>query len=119
LLPSDRWQGGEIAAAYKKRAGQVFRIVFGDMEPYARAAFHHTTTFIFVAFCVFCARRAIPIFFEETDEVAGYLHVIDTYGTLLLFAGFVVFLSLEIIFLVYDRMWGARGPANTGGEHGE
>jgi hypothetical protein len=41
--------------------------------------------------------------FAPTDEVADYLHVIDTYGTLLLLAGFVIWITLGIIFLILKR----------------
>jgi hypothetical protein len=48
--------------------------------------------------------------FEPTDEVASWLHVIDTYGTLLLLAGFLVWITIDIILVV------RKHPGNEGDE---
>jgi hypothetical protein len=46
--------------------------------------------------------------FEPADQVAGWLHVIDTYGTLLLLAGFIIWITMDII-LVVRRHFGNEG----------
>lgn len=84
---------------------RLFGVIFGELAPFARTVFHDTTTYIFVAFCIFCARYAVARLFEPTDEIAGYLHVIDTYGTLLLLAGFVIWVTIDVILLVRRRIW--------------
>jgi hypothetical protein len=78
----------------------VFEFVFGELAPLARNIFHHTTTYIFIAACIFCARYVVARLFEPTDEVASHLHVIDTYGTLLLLSGFLIWITIDIILLV-------------------
>lgn len=84
---------------------RLFRFIFGELAPFARTVFHDTTTYIFVAFCIFCARYVVARLFEPTDEVAAYLHVIDTYGTLLLLAGFVIWVTIDVTLLVRRHIW--------------
>jgi hypothetical protein len=58
-----------------------------------------------------CRREVV----EPTDEVASYLHVIDTYGTLLLLAGFLIWITIDIVFLVRKHL----GNEHEEGNHGE
>jgi hypothetical protein len=82
----------------------VFEFLFGELAPLARNIFHHMTTYIFIAACIFCARYVVARLFEPTDEVASYLHVIDTYGTLLLLAGFLIWITIDIILLIRKHL---------------
>jgi hypothetical protein len=41
-----------------------------------------------------------PRLFEPTDKIVSYLHVIDSYGTLLLLAGFSIWITVDIILLI-------------------
>jgi hypothetical protein len=56
---------------------KLFELVFGELAPFARTVFHHTTTYIFIAVCIFCAKYVAGKLFAPTDEVADYLHVIE------------------------------------------
>ena len=77
----------------------VFGFLFGELAPLARNIFHHTATYIFIAACIFCAKYVVARLFEPTDKIVSYLHVIDSYGTLLLLAGFSIWITVDIILL--------------------
>jgi hypothetical protein len=42
--------------------------------------------------------------FKATDQVATWLHVIDTYGTLLLLAGFLIWITMDLIFVIRKHL---------------
>jgi hypothetical protein len=90
----------------RKRNGldPVFDFLFGELAPLARNISHHTTTYIFIAACIFCARYVVAKLFEPADKVATWLHVIDTYGTLLLLAGFLIWITIDIILVVREHL---------------
>jgi hypothetical protein len=78
----------------------IFEFLFGELAPLSRNIFHHTAAFIFIAACIFCAKFVVEKLFEATDQVAAYLHVIDTYGILLFLSGFLVWITIDIILLI-------------------
>jgi transcription elongation factor Elf1 len=90
----------------KNSLDKIFEFLFGELAPLARNIFHHTTTYIFIAACIFCAKYVVARLFEPTDEVASYLHVIDTYGTLLLLTGFLIWITIDIILLIRKHLRG-------------
>lgn len=94
----------------------VFEFLFGELAALARLIFHHTTVFIFLAACIYLVRYVIGRLFEPTDEAAGYLHVVDTYGILLLLSGFGVWVSIDIIAAIVKHL---RGEDNDGEEEDE
>jgi hypothetical protein len=67
----------------KHRLDAIFEFLFGEIAPLARNIFHHTAAYIFIAACIFCAKYVVARLFEPTDKIVSYLHVIDSYGTLL------------------------------------
>ena len=82
----------------------TFEFLFGEIAPLARNIFHHTTSYIFIAACIFCAKYVVARLFEPTDKIVSYLHVIDSYGTLLLLAGFSVWITVDIILLIRKHL---------------
>ena len=82
----------------------VFDFLFGELAPLARNIFHHTTTYTFIAACIFCARYVVAKLFEPADQVVFWLHVIDTYGTLLLLTGFLIWITMDIVFVLRKHL---------------
>ena len=42
--------------------------------------------------------------FEPADQVVFWLHVIDTYGTLLLLTGFLIWITMDIVFVLRKHL---------------
>lgn len=82
----------------------IFEFLFGEIAPLARNIFHHTSAYIFIAACIFCAKYVVARLFEPTDKIVSYLHVIDSYGTLLLLAGFSIWITVDIILVIRKHL---------------
>lgn len=94
-----------------------FRPLFGDLAPLARVIFYHTTTFILLAGCFYVVRYVVGKLFEATDEVAGFLHIIDTYGILLLLAGFVIWTFIDVVIAVRRHINGEDDDEEDDEDH--
>jgi hypothetical protein len=97
-------QEDAVAETRENWLDPVFEFLFGELAPLARNIFHHTTTYIFIAACIFCAKYVVARLFEPTDKIVSYLRVIDSYGTLLLLAGFSIWITVDIILLIRKHL---------------
>jgi len=81
----------------------LFHFVFGPYAPLARHVFHSTTTFLFILICIYLVKTATEFMFPPNQYVAIAIHVVDNYAGVLGLIGFIVWTTLDIIFLIRER----------------
>jgi len=84
-------------------AKNIVERFFGDTYPLARHLVQLTAIFILLLVCIYIARTIVPILFPPGEYLTKLLHVVDTYAALLGIVGYVIWLTLDMIFLLLAR----------------
>jgi hypothetical protein len=92
--------GGKSKPALMDRA---FSVVFGPYGPLARHVFHSTATFLFILFCFVLVKTATEHLFPPNEYVTIALHLVDNYAGSLGLIGYIVWTSMDIVFLLRER----------------
>lgn len=83
---------------------KVFKAIFGDYLNFVVHIVRSTLVFIIVLGCIFIARLIVPKLFPPGDYTSKALHLVDSYAALLGTVGYVVWLSLDMYFLIRERV---------------
>ena len=83
---------------------KLLKAIFGDYLNFVVHIVRSTLVFIIVLGCIFIARLIVPKLFPPGDYTSKALHLVDSYATLLGTVGYVVWLSLDMFFLVRKRI---------------
>jgi hypothetical protein len=80
------------------------KAILGDYYDFVVHIVRSTLVFIIVLGCIFVARLIVPKLFPPGDYTSKALHLVDSYATLLGTVGYVVWLSLDMYFLIRERI---------------
>jgi hypothetical protein len=83
---------------------KVFKAIFGDYLNFVVHVVRSTFVFIIILGCIFIARLVVPKLFPPGDYTSRALHLVDSYAALLGTVGYVVWLSLDMYFLIRERV---------------
>ncbi len=83
---------------------KLLRTIFGDYLGLVVHLVRSTLVFIIVLGCIFVARLIVPNLFPPGDYTSKALHLVDSYAALLGTVGYVVWLSLDMYFLLRERL---------------
>ncbi len=83
---------------------KVFKAIFGDYLDLVVHLLRATLVFIIVLGCIFVARLVVPRLFPPGDYISTVLHLVDSYAALLGTVGYVVWISLDMYFLLRERL---------------
>jgi hypothetical protein len=82
----------------------VFKAVFGSYTEFVVHIIRATLVFIIVLGCIYVARSIVPKLFPPGDYTSAALHLVDSYAALMGTVGYVVWLSLDMFFLLRERI---------------
>jgi len=83
---------------------KLFKALFGDYLDLVVHIVRSTLVFIIVLGCIFVARLIVPKLFPPGDYTSKALHLVDSYATLLGTVGYVVWISLDMLSLIRQRI---------------
>lgn len=78
---------------------------FGDTYPLARHLVQLTAVFALLLLCIFIARTLVPLLFPPGEYLTRLLHIVDTYASLLGIVGYTIWLTLDMVSLLIERVW--------------
>lgn len=82
----------------------LFKAVFGTYAEFVAHIVRATLVFIIVLGCIYAARTVVPKLFPPGDYTSAALHLVDSYAALLGTVGYVVWMSLDLFFLLKGRV---------------
>jgi hypothetical protein len=82
----------------------IFKTIFGSYLNLVVHILRATAVFIVVLGCIFVARKIVPMLFPPGDYISTVLHLVDSYAALLGTVGYVVWISLDMYFLLRERI---------------
>ena len=83
---------------------KLLKTIFGDYLHLVVHVVRSTLVFIIVLGCIFIARLIVPKLFPPGDYTSKALHLVDSYAALLGTVGYVVWISLDMYFLLKERV---------------
>ena len=83
---------------------KILKAVFGSYLDFVVHIIRATLVFIIVLGCIYVARSIVPKLFPPGDYTSHALHLVDSYAALLGTIGYVVWLSLDMFFLLRQRI---------------
>ncbi len=90
------------------------RRLFGEYYALVRHTFQTTLVFLVLLGCFFIARNAVPMLFPPGEFLGPLLHWVDVYAALLGTVGYFVWLSLDMYFLLRQRVRPAKTADGEG-----
>jgi hypothetical protein len=78
--------------------------LFGGSRPFAEHIFHMTMIYLLLLLCLWITRRWASLLFPEQGMVATFAHLVDAYAAIFATVGYVVWLSVDMVFLFIDRL---------------
>lgn len=88
--------------------------LFGGYYALVRHTFQTTLVFLVLLGCFFVARSAVPMLFPPGEFLGRLLHLVDVYAALLGTVGYFVWLSLDMFFLLRQRVNAAKTADRKG-----
>ncbi len=95
---------------------KLLKTIFGDYANFVVHIVRSTLVFIIVLGCIFIARLIVPKLFPPGDYTSKALHLVDSYAALLGTVGYVVWLSLDMYFLIRERVTKRNKQEDSDGE---
>lgn len=77
--------------------------LLGDAYPFARHIFQMTFLFTIILGCIWIARSLVPLLFPPGQFLNDFLHLVDSFASILGIVGYVVWLGLDLFFLLKER----------------
>jgi hypothetical protein len=80
--------------------------LFGGSRPFAEHIFQMTVIYLLLLLCLWITRRWASLLFPVSEQgmVATFAHFVDAYAAILATIGYVVWLSVDMVFLFIDRL---------------
>ena len=78
--------------------------LFGEYYVFVLHILRATAAFVIVLICTYVARTAVPMLFPPGEYLSAVLDLVDMYAALLGTVGYVVWITLDMYFMIRERL---------------